>query len=165
MRKLKLWRGSGTWPRDDWWQGGLKPNSLAPESLTKRYCILKLNRRLLPFYLAILMSLSWVKQLQDLLIFLHISWFSGSVSHPSLGRLEFLCVIHSRWGTRSIRGFKCACEVNLSLLYSVLSHKKSKLQAVLIFQSGSQNGTKTWTWPTTWNQGKWLWVVSMEKKI
>lgn len=64
-----------------------------------------------------------------------------------------------------IRGFKCAREVNLSLLYSVLSHKKSKPQAVLIFQSGSQNGTKTWTWPTTWNQGKWLWVVSMEKKI
>lgn len=38
-----------------------------------------------------------------------------------------------------IRSFKCACEVNLGLLYSILFHKEVKPESVLIFKSGFLN--------------------------
>ena len=49
-----------------------------------------------------------------------------------------------------IRSFKCACEVNLGLLYSILFHKEVKPESVLIFKSGFLNlifklfTSKTW---------------------
>lgn len=53
-------------------EGDLNPSTSAPESLTKQYCILKFNRRLLLLYITILMPLSWVKQLQDFFILFNL---------------------------------------------------------------------------------------------